>query len=129
VSGGRDAIAATAERRHTHRVDVRTVGVEEEFLLVDPVSGYVRPAAPAVLRHGHRSDPTKPEEGGTRKLLDALVGHVADALEAYGDLDFVRDQLVRLQDRGTGAALQRRALERDGSLSAGVADAVAATVS
>jgi carboxylate-amine ligase len=64
-----------------------------------------------------------------KKLLDALVDHVADALEAYGDLDFVRDQLVRLQERGTGAALQRRALERDGSLSAVVADAVAATVS
>jgi glutamate---cysteine ligase / carboxylate-amine ligase len=76
-------------------------------------------------------DPIRPSQkrAGTRKLLDALVDHVADALEAYGDLDFVRDQLVRLQDRGTGAALQRRALERDGSLSAVVADAVAATVS
>jgi glutamate---cysteine ligase / carboxylate-amine ligase len=64
-----------------------------------------------------------------KELLDSLVDYIGDALEENGDLDFVRDQLARLQDRGTGAALQRRALERDGSLAAAVADAVAATVS
>jgi carboxylate-amine ligase len=64
-----------------------------------------------------------------KELLDSLVDHIADALQEDGDLGFVRDQLGRIQGRGTGAALQRRALERDGSLAAVVADAVAATVS
>ena len=107
-------MAATAERRHTHRVDVRTVGVEEEFLLVDPVSGYVRPAAPAVLRHGHRSDPSKPEEGGheaelMREQVETGTAACTSMTELYGELLALRrdlaaaaeDEGVRLLSSGT----------------------------
>jgi glutamate---cysteine ligase / carboxylate-amine ligase len=73
-----------------------TVGVEEEFLLVDvdAVTGAVAPG---------------------RKLVDRLVRHVEPALDRHGDLATVHDLLDLLRRRGTGAARQRKA-RADGGL-------------
>jgi glutamate---cysteine ligase / carboxylate-amine ligase len=97
-------MAGRSVDRHTRPVTARTVGVEEEFLLVDPVSGYVRSPAPAVLRHGARSDPANPQQGGREAELMREQVETDTSPCMNGDLDFVRDQLARLQDRGTGAA-------------------------
>ncbi|WP_018255656.1 carboxylate-amine ligase [Salinispora mooreana] len=47
-------------------------------------------------------------------LVDELFALVTPALERQGDRGYVLDQLIRLRDEGTGAARQRRILERTG---------------
>ncbi len=47
-------------------------------------------------------------------LVDEMVALVTPALERQGDRGYVLDQLTRLRDEGTGAARQRRILERTG---------------
>jgi carboxylate-amine ligase len=56
-------------------------------------------------------------------VLDALVEHVAPALEEAGDLLTVRTLLDAVLKRGTGAERQRQVLERTGDLAAVVRDA------
>jgi len=41
-------------------------------------------------------------------VVDELVAHVAPALAAAGDLEWVREHLAALLDRGNGAQQQRR---------------------
>jgi carboxylate-amine ligase len=59
-------------------------------------------------------------------VLDALVAHVAPALEEAGDLATVRTLLDAVRARGTGARRQREVLARTGDLAAVVRDAVVA---
>jgi carboxylate-amine ligase len=57
------------------------------------------------------------------EVLDALVEHVAPALEEAGDLLTVRGLLKAVLERGTGAQRQREVLNRTGDLAAVVRDA------
>ncbi len=50
--------------RHAGRMDVRSVGVEEELLLVEPDTGRPRAVAAAVLAAGDEAAGTGPEDGG-----------------------------------------------------------------
>ncbi|MEV6326995.1 glutamate--cysteine ligase [Streptomyces sp. NPDC051909] len=61
-------------------------------------------------------------------VLEALVGHVAPALRATGDLDRAVRGTELLLARGTGADLQRAAHGGDADLASVVADAVRRTV-
>ncbi|MGN6609736.1 MAG: carboxylate-amine ligase [Jatrophihabitans sp.] len=54
------------------------------------------------------------------ELVDRLVATVADALDAAGDADVVRDGLAALRLRGTGAQRQRAAFDAAGGGAAGV---------
>ena len=74
--------------------------------LVDPVTGLAVPAADRVAR---------------------LVDLVSPALRRAGDLDAVESAVHRLLEHGTGAARQRELFDRDGDLSAVVADVVLRT--
>ncbi|WP_330437685.1 glutamate--cysteine ligase [Micromonospora sp. NBC_00821] len=68
--------------------------------------------------------------GGTRPawaLVDELMAVIAPALLRHGDLGQVLAQLARLRRDGTGAARQRRVLERAGDLHAVLDDLVART--
>lgn len=60
-------------------------------------------------------------------VVDELVEHVGDALEAYGDTGIVADGIRRIRDHGTGAELQKRTVERTGNLVDVVAQAVRIT--
>ncbi|MCW4385865.1 glutamate--cysteine ligase [Salinibacterium sp. SYSU T00001] len=66
-------------------------GISDE--LVHPATGVIVPA---------------------REAVDALVEHVAEALESEGDLERVREWVDRIFREGTGAARQRAAYERGG---------------
>jgi carboxylate-amine ligase len=79
-------------------------GVEEDLLL----PGAWRPAPAA-------------------EVLDALVGHVREALEDAGDLDDVRVLLGAVLDRGTGSRMQREVAGHEGDLAAVVAEAARRT--
>jgi carboxylate-amine ligase len=57
-------------------------------------------------------------------VLDALVEHVAPALEEAGDLTAVRELLAGVLGRGTGAARQRAVYERTGDLADVTRDAI-----
>ncbi|MFF9510941.1 glutamate--cysteine ligase [Streptomyces sp. NPDC014724] len=58
------------------------------------------------------------------EVVDALLQHVRDALEDYGDLHSVEGALRSLTERGTGARRQRELLRRTGSLRATVRECV-----
>lgn len=65
--------------------------------------------------------------GGTRPAwtaLDDLVARLRPHLARHGDLTEIDDLLARLRERGTGAARQRAAFARTGTLTA-VIDAIA----
>jgi carboxylate-amine ligase len=49
-------------------------------------------------------------------VIDALVDRVAGELERTGDEALVRDGLLRMRERGTGADLQRVAFARAASV-------------
>ncbi|GAA0662853.1 glutamate--cysteine ligase [Streptomyces thermocarboxydovorans] len=51
-----------------------------------------------------------------KAVLEDLVEHVAEALQAHGDLELVREGCARLLREGNGAQVQRELLERTGSL-------------
>ncbi|MGC5333237.1 carboxylate-amine ligase [Micromonospora sp. DT62] len=59
-------------------------------------------------------------------LVGELVDTVAPALVRHGDLDYVRDQLVRLRRDGNGATRQRRVMARTGDDVRAVLDHLAA---
>ncbi|MDY7088992.1 MAG: glutamate--cysteine ligase [Actinomycetota bacterium] len=74
---------------------VPTVGVEEEFLLLDPASGRPVPAAPEVLRR----------TGQSRGLQQELMRYQIEAVTAVcTGLSEVRDQLWTMRNRLSGAA-------------------------
>lgn len=50
-------------------------------------------------------------------VVDALHGHVREALEDTGDAAYVAESLQRILDQGTGASRQRQAFKRNGRLS------------
>ena len=81
---------------------MRTVGVEEELLLVEPGTG--------------------------QPLAKALLDHVRDALDEAGDTAAVSDLLAEVLARGNGAAFQRNAYGGDGSMSEMIDSATAATI-
>ncbi|MER6119385.1 glutamate--cysteine ligase [Streptomyces sp. NPDC001743] len=58
-------------------------------------------------------------------VLDVLLAHVRDALEATGDLASAESALRAVMSRGPGARVQRRLLAETGSLRATVAECVA----
>lgn len=60
-------------------------------------------------------------------VVDDLVEHVGDALEAHGDTAIVADGIRRIRDHGTGAELQKRTMEHTGNLVDVVAQAVRIT--
>ncbi|MFI0354050.1 glutamate--cysteine ligase [Actinomadura sp. 9N407] len=62
-----------------------------------------------------------------REALDALLVHVAEALERYGDLETAERLLGRVLEEGTGARRQRSVYDRTGEMSEVVADAVRRT--
>jgi glutamate---cysteine ligase / carboxylate-amine ligase len=94
----------------------------------DPVRAeMLRLAAWQASRYGLESellDPRTWRPAAATQVLDALVLHVAPALEEAGDLDVVRELLDGLLHRGTGARRQRDVLGRTGDLSEVVRDAV-----
>jgi carboxylate-amine ligase len=49
-------------------------------------------------------------------VVSGLLDHVAEALEATGDLERAREGCARLLRDGNGAQVQRALLERTGSL-------------
>ncbi|PVZ52220.1 glutamate--cysteine ligase [Arthrobacter sp. H-02-3] len=51
-----------------------------------------------------------------RNVVDALHGHVREALDDTGDAAYVAESLQRILDQGTGAGRQRQAFERNGRL-------------
>ena len=75
---------------------------------------------------GDLLDPRDHELRPAREVLEALVGLVADRLEAAGDTDRVRAGVERVL-AGTGATRQRAAYERTGSLEGVVDDVLART--
>ena len=75
--------------------------------LLDPVRGSARPAW---------------------DLVDELVGRVTPALRRHGDLAEVHAGLDRLRRDGTGAARQRRILQRTGDIPAALAELARLTV-
>ncbi|WP_030484777.1 carboxylate-amine ligase [Nocardioides aequoreus] len=90
-----------------------------------------RAATWRAARHGLADrlvDPATRTLVPARAALDSLVAHVRPALEEAGDLDLVTASLEAVLARGTGAARQRAAFEREGSLEAVVADAARRTV-
>ncbi|MCF7553030.1 glutamate--cysteine ligase [Pseudonocardia sp. WMMC193] len=76
--------------------------------LVDPVTGRPAPAA---------------------AVVDRLVAHVAEALDAAGDLAVVRELVAALTARGTGADRQQAVYARTGDLRAVVTDSTVAAES
>ncbi|MBW5481465.1 carboxylate-amine ligase [Streptomyces bambusae] len=72
-------------------------------------------------------DPVTGRELPAGQLVDRLVERTAPGLEAAGDLDLVNDLLKRLRAQGSGAARQRSAYRRRGSLRDVVDTLVAAT--
>lgn len=60
-------------------------------------------------------------------VVDDLVEHIGSALEVHGDRGVVADGIRRIRDNGTGAELQKRTMERTGSLVDVVAQAVRIT--
>ncbi|MGQ4355530.1 glutamate--cysteine ligase [Streptomyces drozdowiczii] len=60
-------------------------------------------------------------------VVRALLAHVRDALEDSGDLTAAEEGIEQVLKRGTGARIQRDALERTGSLRDAVAECVTRT--
>lgn len=67
---------------------------------------------------GPAVDPLHETRVPARALLDRLLARLAPALEATGDLPFVRGALGALHRHGTGAARQRRATAPSGPTAA-----------
>jgi carboxylate-amine ligase len=76
---------------------------------------------------GDLVDPASGELAPAHRVLGSLVDHVRPALEETGDVALVEEHLEALLARGDGASRQRAVLEREGTLEAVVADALART--
>jgi carboxylate-amine ligase len=77
--------------------------------------------------HGELLDPKTHKPDTARHVLAALHAHVRDALEETGDAHYAKEGLQRILGQGTGAARQRQAHERTGSLAGVVAYATGVT--
>jgi carboxylate-amine ligase len=78
---------------------------------------------------GDLVDPRTARPAPARAVLDALCGHVGEALGEAGDAELVRDGVARVFREGTGARVQRETARRHGDdLRAVVTDAVARTI-
>ena len=75
---------------------------------------------------GELIDPRTGRPGGAAAVTALLLAHVRDALADAGDLGTVTGLLTDVLRRGTGAAFQRDALRRTGSLRDVVASAAGA---
>lgn len=62
-------------------------------------------------------DPAAGTVAASADVLATLLGHVTPALEISGDADVVHEGIERIRTSGNGAARQRRAVERTGSIS------------
>jgi carboxylate-amine ligase len=85
---------------------------------LDPPGSIVYAAGWHAARHGLDADLVHPLSGvpaPAAEVADALLEHLAPALDELGDTQRVTDGVRRLLEEGTGAARQRRAL-RDGGL-------------
>ncbi len=103
-----------------------TMGVEEEYFLVDPASRTPQPAAAAAraARDGWSGcgvDALTGQILPTSAQIVALLDFVGPALRRHGDTETVLEFVDRLTGRGTGSELQRAALARHGRF-AGVVD-------
>jgi hypothetical protein len=108
---------------------IPTLGVEEEFLLLDPDTGVNRPVAeqvhaalPVGLREQSRFElrrsmiemvtPVCSDLAGLRRQLvrnrRAAAAVVSPALLRHGDLELAVTELARLRRDGTGADRQRQ---------------------
>jgi carboxylate-amine ligase len=76
---------------------------------------------------GNLLDPATYRPRPAADVIDTLLAHVRPALEDSGDSDLVHDTLAQVRERGTGARLQRRTLERTGDLAEVVAAAARRT--
>jgi carboxylate-amine ligase len=87
----------------------------------------LRAAAWRAARYGLSGALIDPEDGRPRAAADVLarlLDRTGEALRDSGDLSRARDGLARVQERGTGADLQRASFARDSRLRDVVADAV-----
>jgi Glutamate-cysteine ligase family 2(GCS2) len=127
-----------------------TIGVEEEFFVVDPVSRTPLPAGPLVVEWASaelgdmisgeftryqievktppcvESDRLRAEL--VRLRTAASVAAATEGLRICGDADVVDEFLRRLEVRGTGTDLQRTSAARHGELAGVVDDLIALTV-
>jgi glutamate---cysteine ligase / carboxylate-amine ligase len=72
-------------------------------------------------------DPVTMRPTPAAEVVRALLDHVGDALADAGDLDMARGTVAGLLEHGNGARVQRRLVDRTGSLSAMVAECVRRT--
>ena len=72
-------------------------------------------------------DPVTMRPTPAAEVVRALLDHVGDALADAGDLDMARGTVTGLLEHGNGARVQRRLVDRTGSLSAMVAECVRRT--
>ncbi len=77
--------------------------------------------------HGELLHPRTHKPATARHVLAALHSHVRDALEGTGDAHYANEGLQRILSQGTGAARQRQAHQRTGSLAGVVAYATGVT--
>ncbi|MFF6776021.1 glutamate--cysteine ligase [Streptomyces sp. NPDC012637] len=101
-------------------------------LEADPVpTAVLRLAAWRASRHGLADELLHPltwQPARAAEVLQALLDHVAPALDAAGDRDLAVRGVEQLLARGTGADLQRAAHDGDPGLASVVADAVRRTL-
>ncbi|WP_154793985.1 carboxylate-amine ligase [Occultella kanbiaonis] len=105
----------------------------------DSATGDPAPAVPTRMlrlatwqaaRHGLEGnllDPATYRPRPAAEVIDALLAHVRPTLEDSGDSDLVHESMTQLRERGNGARLQRRTLERTGAMAEVVAAAVRRT--
>jgi carboxylate-amine ligase len=77
--------------------------------------------------NGELLDPKTHKPATAKHVLAAFHSYVRDALEETGDASYAREGLLRIFSQGTGAARQRQAHERTGSLAGVVAYATGVT--
>jgi glutamate---cysteine ligase / carboxylate-amine ligase len=102
--------------RHAGRMDVRSVGVEEELLLVEPGTGRPRAVAGAVLRAADGPPPAAPGRAGAPSLdFELQLQQVETATEPCTSIDGLYRELIRCRMAAAAAA------ERSGVAVAAVA--------
>ncbi len=97
-----------------------SVGVEEEFLLVDPHTGE------PVAKNSDVADNCA--SAPTSRVLGMWLTTLQAALQELGDDEWVRAEVARLLQDGNGAMRQRQAWRTRGEIADVVAVAAAATV-
>lgn len=112
----------------------RSLGVEEEFLLVEPGTGRPQAVAGTILRaarpelEGALLSPRDGKPEPAAAVVAALAEHCREALADTGDAGAVAELLADLVARGNGAAFQREEYRRSGRLPEMISRAVDITV-